>query len=136
MSDKVNFEGLKDELIKLNDDKYKDEVIINWGTEVYEDVSKHFKKLTQSQFQRFINLDIEIKNTLVEISKDNSIIELQQKVANLHKEWITLAWGKYNRDAHLGLANMYIHDVRFMKHYDKHGNGLAYILSDAIFKYI
>lgn len=136
MSDQEKFEGLKDNLIKQNDEAYKDEVIEKWGKDAYEKSRKQFKNMTEEQFKRFTNLDQEIKNTLVLIKEDKNNASLHKKVAELHKEWITLAWGYYDRNAHLNLADMYVQDERFTKYYDQYGEGFAKTLRDAIHKYL
>jgi len=61
--------------------------------------------------------------------------ELGQKTAALHKEWLSYSWKEYSKEAHAGLANMYVDDERFTAYYDKEQPGLAQFLRDAILIY-
>ena len=63
--------------------------------------------------------------------KDPSSIEAQE-VAALHKEWISLYWPTYTKEAHRGLAQMYVEDDRFRAYYDKEKEGAAEFLRDII----
>ncbi|MDY0276860.1 MAG: TipAS antibiotic-recognition domain-containing protein [Acholeplasma sp.] len=135
MSPKEKFIGLKDEMINLNDALYQDEVKEKWGDDAYQKSNQHFKNMNEEQFNHFNQLNDEIINSLVLIKETNDL-SLAKKVATLHKEWITLAWGFYQRDIHFNVVDMYINDERFKKYYDKHGNGLAQILRDAVYQYI
>ena len=40
-----------------------------------------------------------------------------------------------DKEAHAGVAQMYVYDERFKEYYDKHGDGLAEFLRDAIVEY-
>lgn len=40
-----------------------------------------------------------------------------------------------DKEAHAGVAQMYVCDERFKEYYDKHGEGLAEFLRDAILEY-
>ena len=44
-------------------------------------------------------------------------------------------WDEYSREAHAGLARMYVEDERFRAHYDKDQPGMAAFLRDAILVY-
>jgi len=50
-------------------------------------------------------------------------------------KWLCFYWSSYSKEAHAGLAQMYVDDVRFTEFYDKHQPGLAAFLRDAIFIY-
>lgn len=56
--------------------------------------------------------------------------EVQALVAR-HHAWVSLFWTP-GRDAYVGLGAMYMDDVRFRASYDKHGDGTAELLRDAI----
>jgi hypothetical protein len=61
--------------------------------------------------------------------------ELAQKAADLHKQWLTFYWNDYSKEAHAGLAQMYVDDERFTAYYDKEQPGTAEFLRDAILIY-
>ena len=51
----------------------------------------------------------------------------------MHKDWLSYTWPNYTKEAHAGLAQMYVDDERFTAYYDKEQPGLAVFLRDAIF---
>ncbi|WP_062307888.1 MerR family transcriptional regulator [Demequina subtropica] len=59
--------------------------------------------------------------------------EAQALVAR-HHAWVSLFWTP-GRDAYAGLGAMYVDDPRFRATYDKHGDGAAELLRDAIAVY-
>ena len=61
--------------------------------------------------------------------------ELGQKTAELHKQWITICWGSYDKEAHANLAQMYVDDERFKAYYEKAQPGATEFLRDAIWIY-
>mgnify|MGYP004564205433 FL=1 len=61
--------------------------------------------------------------------------DLAQEAAELHKKWLCYYWEKYSKDAHAGVAQMYVYDERFKEYYDKHQDGMAEFLRDAILIY-
>ena len=46
-----------------------------------------------------------------------------------------MAWGSYNKEAHAGLADMYVADERFRAYYDQDCEDGAEFLRDAILIY-
>jgi hypothetical protein len=62
--------------------------------------------------------------------------DLAQKAADLHRQWLSYFWSVYSKEAHLGLAQMYVDDARFTAHYDKQQPGTALFLRDAIRIYV
>ena len=61
--------------------------------------------------------------------------ELAQKAADLHRQWLCYFWSEYSKEAHAGLAQMYVDDERFKAHYDEKQPGTAEFLRDAIHIY-
>ena len=62
--------------------------------------------------------------------------ETSMEVVELHKRWLSFYWTKYTKDAHVGLAQMYINDERFIAYYNgRVGNGATLFLHDAIMAY-
>ena len=125
----------KDRLIIANENDYKSEVIDKWGSESYDSSKQKIENMSEREFNHFNELNIQIIDTLLQIDQTNED-KLRKKVANLHKEWISMAWGSYNKEMHIGLVEMYLQDERFKKYYDKHKEGLALILRDSVRDYI
>lgn len=61
--------------------------------------------------------------------------EQAQKAADLHKQWLCFYWDQYSKEAHEGLAEMYVSDERFTAYYDKVQSGATEFLRDAIVIY-
>ena len=136
MSDKEKFEGFKQKLIQENEEKYGKEVRERYGDEAVERSNKAFKNMTKEEYDAFEALGNEILKTLAEAFKTGDPAgELGQKTAALHKQWIEKAWGDYKKEAHAGLAQMYVDDERFTAYYDKEQPGSAEFLRDAIYIY-
>lgn len=60
---------------------------------------------------------------------------LAQKSADLHREWLSFYWNSYSKEAHAGVAQLYVDDERFTEYYDKRHPGLAAFLRDAVHVY-
>ncbi|HPD01382.1 MAG TPA: MerR family transcriptional regulator [Acetivibrio sp.] len=136
MSDKEKFEGFKQKMIDDNEKKYGKEIREKYGDEVVEQSNQRFKNMTEEDFDRLKGLESEIIETLKEaFATGDPAGELAQKAADLHKQWISCSWGSYSKEAHAGLAQMYVDDERFTAYYDKEQPGMAKFLRDAILIY-
>ncbi len=92
--------------------------------------------MSEKEYEEVTNLAEEIMNTLVAAFKTgNPAGELAQKTAELHRKWIEYYWSSYSKEAHAGLAQMYVDDERFTAYYDDKQPGMAAFLRDAIFIY-
>lgn len=90
-------------------------------------------KMTKEQYDEVTTLEQQFKETLAEAFRlSDPASELAQKAAQLHKEWLCYFWHEYSKEAHEGLAQMYVDDERFTAYYDKGQPGTAAFLRDAI----
>ncbi len=133
MSDKEKFEGFKKKLIEDNEMKYGKETREKYGEETVEKSNQQLRNMTEEQYNELQNLGNLILETLKEAykTKDPSG-ELGQKAADLHARWITFCWGRYDKEAHSNLTQMYVDDERFKAYYDKEQPGCAEFLRDAV----
>lgn len=133
MTDKEKFEGFKQKLIDENEEKYGDEIREKYGKETVEKSNAHFRNMSKEDYDKMSSLAEEVQKTLADAFKTGDPgSEQAQKAADLHKQWITYCWGNYNKEAHQGLAQMYVDDERFTAYYDKEQPGTAVFLRDAI----
>ena len=133
MSDREKFEGFKQKMISENEQKYGKEAREKYGDEAVERSNQAFKNMSEEDFQRMTELEQQMRATLAEAFQDGDPSSpLAQKAADLHKQWLTMAWGQYNKEAHAGLAQMYVDDERFTAYYDQEQPGTAVFLRDAI----
>lgn len=133
MQDQEKFEGFKKQLIEENERKYGSETREKYGDDKVEKSNQKLMNMTQEEYAKVTQLENEVKVTLAEAMKTGDPAgELAQKAADLHKQWLTFYWNEYSKEAHAGLAQMYVDDERFKAYYDKDQPGAAEFLRDAI----
>lgn len=136
MSDKEKFEGFKQKLVDDNEKKYGKEIREKYGEDAINESNKRFKNMSKEQYTEFEELGQTILDKLEEAFKTGDPAgETAQEVAKLHRKWITFAWNRYSKEAHAGVAQMYVDDERFTAYYDKNKPGLAKFLRDAVVIY-
>ncbi|AOT72052.1 MerR family transcriptional regulator [Geosporobacter ferrireducens] len=136
MSDKEKFEGFKQKLIDDNEKKYGKEIREKYGNDAVSRSNKKLKNMTQEQYEEITNLGNEVLETLHEAFQTGDPAgELAQKTADLHRQWLSFYWDDYSKEAHAGVAQMYVDDERFRAYYDKKQPGTAEFLRDAILIY-
>lgn len=136
MADREKFEGFKQKMIDDNEKKYGKEIREKYGNDTVEKSNKKLKNMTQEQYEVLTNLEKQVKEVLVEaFETGDPASELAQKAADLHKQWLSYSWPQYSKEAHAGLAQMYVDDERFKAYYDDKQPGCAEFLRDAIFIY-
>ncbi|MFA1819590.1 MerR family transcriptional regulator [Virgibacillus oceani] len=136
MQDKEKFEGFKDQLIDENEQKYGKEIRDKYGDETIDASNAKLRGMTEKDFDRMKELGSEILESLKELVKTGDpASEAAQEMAVKHKEWLMYYWNDYSKEAHAGLAEMYVADERFAAYYDKAANGAAKFLRDAILVY-
>ena len=137
LSSKEKFEGFKKEKIEENEKKYGKEIRDKYGEETVKQSNKKFINLKEEDFEKMNNIEKELFDLLKVVLESNSIEgEAGEKIYELHRQWLLFTWPKYTKEAHIGLANMYLQDERFQNYYDKRiKNGATKILRDCIVKY-
>ncbi|GLB61465.1 MerR family transcriptional regulator [Cytobacillus sp. NCCP-133] len=133
MSDKDKFEGFKKKMIEDNEEQFGKEIREKYGNETVDKSNAKLMNMTQEEHEAVTKLAEEVNNTLAEAMETGDPAgELAQIAADLHKQWITFYWSEYSKEAHAGLAEMYVADERFKAYYDKIQPGAAEFLRDAI----
>lgn len=137
MSDAEKFEGFKDKLIAENEEKYGAEAREKYGDEQVNSSNMKVKNMTKEDYDKVQKLSVDINETLkLAFNTGDPKGELAQKACKLHKEWLTFFWNSYSKEAHKGIAQMYVDDERFKKYYDSIAPGCAEFLRDAINYYV
>lgn len=135
MRDKEKFEGFKKKLIKDNEEKYGKEIRAKYGDEVIDRSNNKLKNMTKEEYDEVNKLAEDIIETLRAAFKTGDPAgELAQKVADLHRQWLSFYWDGYSKEAHASLAQMYVDDERFTAYYEKEP-GMTEFLRDAIHIY-
>ncbi|MBS4190602.1 MerR family transcriptional regulator [Bacillus sp. FJAT-49705] len=136
MSDKEKFEGFKKKMVEDNEKKYGKEIRDKYGNDIVDKSNAKFMNMTQKENEEVTNLANEVQVTLAKaFATGDPASELAQKATDLHKQWLCYYWSEYSKEAHAGLAQMYVDDERFTAHYDKEQPGTAEFLRDAILIY-
>ncbi|GGB54348.1 MerR family transcriptional regulator [Fictibacillus barbaricus] len=136
MTDKEKFEGFKKQLVEENEQKYGKEIREKYGDNTVNKSNEKVLNMSQEEHDEVTKLAEDIHTTLAEAFKTGDPSgDLAQKAADLHKQWLTFYWNEYSKEAHAGLAQMYVDDERFTAYYDKEQPGTAEFLRDAIHIY-
>ncbi|NMO97347.1 MerR family transcriptional regulator [Paenibacillus lemnae] len=133
MSNQDKFEGFKQKMVKENGMKYGEEIRQKYGAERVESSNQKLMNMSEAQYKEAVSLETEIREVLAEaMDQEDPSGPLAQQAAELHKRWLTLYWNEYSKEAHAGLAQMYVDDERFRAYYDAQKPGTAEFLRDAI----
>ncbi|MER2040249.1 MAG: MerR family transcriptional regulator [Desemzia incerta] len=137
MTDEEKFEGFKQEAIEKNEKQYGKEIREKYGRDTIEKSNQKLAGLRQEDYQLMQELAEQILTALKKAMQTNDPTnEESLQLAHLHKEWLSYSWPTYSKEAHRGLAQMYVDDPRFMAYYDEQaGIGAAEFLRKAIFHY-
>lgn len=136
MSDQEKFEGFKQKLIEENEAKYGQEIREKYGEDTVDKSNAKLKNMTQAEHEELTRLAREVMDTLAEaMAAGDPAGPLAQKAADLHRRWISFYWTEYSKEAHAGVAQMYVDDERFKAYYDAAQPGTAEFLRDAIHIY-
>ncbi|MGE7625015.1 MerR family transcriptional regulator [Viridibacillus sp. NPDC096237] len=136
MSNEEKFEGLKEKMIMDNEKQYGREIRRNYGDTTVDASNKKVKHMTEQQYEEVQALEKEVMNLLKQaMQTGRADSAVAQRAAETHKRWLMYYWPKYSKEAHAGLAEMYIADARFTSYYDKEQTGTAQLLRDAILIY-
>jgi len=136
MSNIEKFEGFKQKMVDDNEKKYGKEVREKYGKDAVEKSNAKVMNMTQEQYDEVTALSNQLMDTLAQaVETGDPAGELAQKAADLHKRWLTYFWDQYSKEAHAGLAQMYVDDPRFTAYYDEKKPGTAEFLRDAILVY-
>jgi DNA-binding transcriptional MerR regulator len=136
MANKEKFEGFKQKMIEDNEKKYGKEIREKYGNDTIDKSNAKLKNMTQEQYEAVTKLEQQVKETLAQaFATGDPASDIAQKAADLHKQWLTFYWSSYSKEAHAGIAQMYVDDDRFKAYYDEKQPGAAEFLRDAIHIY-
>ncbi|SOC41916.1 MerR family transcriptional regulator [Ureibacillus acetophenoni] len=136
MSNEQKFEAFKDKLISENEEKYGEEIREKYGEKTVEESNKIFKNMSQEKYDVMVKLGEEVLELLTKaLETGDPTSTIAQEVALKHKQWLTFTWPSYSKEAHRGLADMYVADERFKAYYEKCGDGATEFLKEAIYTF-
>ncbi len=137
MSDREKFETFKRRVVAANEEQYGREIRKKYGDEAVDRSNANILALTEAEYQQWKDLGEEIITALTHAVEngENPTGAEGQRIAALHRRWLSLSWEAYTPQAHAGLGQLYTADERFTAYYDKAVPGCAAFLRDAISAY-
>ena len=137
MTDQEKFEAFKRRTVEANETAFGQEIREKYGDEEMDRANACVLALTQEEYAQWKSLGGEIHTALVTAVKagaDPAGPE-GQRIAALHRRWLSYSWESYTPQAHVGLAELYVSDPRFTAYYDREVPGCAAFLRDAVRTY-
>ncbi len=136
MSAREKFEGFKKKIIDENEKKYGNEIRGKYGDQAVDDSNRNIENMTREEYDQVSELADQVTETLrLAFETGDPSSEPAQRCADLHRQWLSFYWKEYTKEAHAGIAQMYVDDERFTAYYDRDQPGMAKFLRDAIFIY-
>lgn len=137
MTNEKKFEGFKENLIEENEKKYGQETRAKYGNETVDASNAKLMNMTEQQYEAMQQLEQQLFARLKEAMAIGDVKnDVAMEVAELHKRWLCFSWPQYSKEAHAGLAQMYVADERFTAYYDERVSvGATKFLHDAIMAY-
>lgn len=136
MMDTEKFEGFKNNLVNENERKYGREAREKYGDAAVNRSNEKLKNMTEQEYNDINALTNKVIETLhAAFLTGDAGGELAQRAADLHRQWLSFYWDSYTKEAHAGVAQMYVDDGRFTAYYDKDQPGTAKFLRDAVLIY-
>jgi len=133
MTDQEKFAGFTQKLVEENEQKYGKEIREKYGDDVVDRSNQKLMGMTAEQYDTMKRLENEVLAALgAAFQTGDPASEEAQKAADLHRQWLSFTWSEYSKEAHAGLAQMYVEDERFKAYYDAVQPGMAEFLRDAI----
>ncbi|MER5885991.1 TipAS antibiotic-recognition domain-containing protein [Streptomyces sp. NPDC001941] len=113
--------------------RYEEEVTERWGRDAYEKGDRWWRSLSDAERKAFMD---EQKGIAADFGRARAEgldagSDTVQDVARRHVAWLgrTVEPGK---EYVIGLGQMYVDDPRFTANYDRHGEGTAVLVRDAL----
>jgi len=133
MQDEEKFTGFKEKIIKDNEEQYGKEIREKYGADTIDASNAKLRDMSQEEFQKMKTIEDELFTLLEKAVKtaDPTSPEAEALVEK-HKAWLMFSWNTYSKEAHAGLAEMYVADERFVAYYDQKVKDGAQFLRDAI----
>ena len=137
MTDQEKFEAFKRNAVAAMEAAHGAESRQKYGDAEVDRANACVLALTQEEYEAWKALGGEIHAALaaaVGAGADPAGPE-GQRIAQLHRRWLSYSWEAYTPQAHAGLAELYVSDPRFTAYYDREVPGCAAFLRDAVRAY-
>ena len=137
MTDQEKFEAFKRRVVAANEAAFGQEIRQRYGDEEADRANACVLALTQEEYTAWKALGDEILQALTAAVQAGAAPAGPegQRIAQLHRRWLSYSWEAYTPQAHAGLAELYVSDPRFTAYYDREVPGCAAFLRDAVRAY-
>ena len=137
MTDQEKFEAFKRRVVAANEAAFGQEIRQRYGDEEADRANACVLALTQEEYTAWKALGDEILQALTAAVQAGAAPAGPegQRIAQLHRRWLSYSWEAYTPQAHAGLAELYVSDPRFTAYYDREVSGCAAFLRNAVRAY-
>ena len=121
MDERSAFDELKTRTLQEFEATYGKEARELYGEEAIDAANERLRALTQDEWDAKGLLEEAIKVQLrLAMASGDVRGDASRELVRMHERWIRMHWGEgsYSRQAHLGLAQTYLADPRFVAYYD------------------
>lgn len=134
MTDTEKFLAFKEQKLAENEAQYGKEIRSKYGDKTIDSSNKNWLNLSEAEFNRMTEVEQDLCHSLTKVLESGNLdTDDTTLVYEKHKEWLSFSWETYTKEAHVGLAEMYVADERFTAYYDERcGEGATIILRDII----
>ena len=134
MTDQEKFEAFKRNAVAAMEAAHGAESRQKYGDAEVDRANACVLALTQEEYTAWKALGDEILQALTAAVQAGTAPAGPegQRIAQLHRRWLSYSWEAYTPQAHAGLAELYVSDPRFTAYYDREVPGCAAFLRDAV----
>ena len=134
MTDQEKFEAFKRNAVAAMEAAHGAESRQKYGDAEVDRANACVLALTQEEYTAWKALGDEILQALTAAVQAGAAPAGPegQRIAQLHRRWLSYSWEAYTPQAHAGLAELYVSDPRFTAYYDREVPGCAAFLRDAV----
>ena len=112
---------------------YEEEVVERWGRAAHDEGQRAWAGLGKAGQREHLAEHERVAQALGEAKQrgEAPTSEAVQRLVGRHHAWVSLFWTP-GREAYTNLGELYVTDPRFTANYDRHGEGTAAFLRDAM----
>ena len=117
--------------------QYEQEVTERWGREAYEKGDRWWRSLSDAEKMAFQQQQLDIASDFGRAHQAGKSVDSDevQAITQRHFEWLSITIDNPTKEYFVGLAQTYVDDPRFTANYDRHGEGTAEFVRDAMHVY-
>ncbi|MFF5423386.1 MULTISPECIES: MerR family transcriptional regulator [unclassified Streptomyces] len=113
--------------------RYEAEVTERWGRDAYEQGDRWWRSLSDAEKKAFMDEQKDIARGFAAAARAGLAADSTevQTLARRHCDWLSATTAP-SKEYVIGLGRLYVDDPRFTANYDRHGEGTAILVRDAL----